>query len=228
MTRLTKEIKKSLCENLLRVSPLFQKAKDTLIKRVSLVERIRLACLAQEGTSDEQISAVAEKVNMIKAIKNFAEPDIRIRTTLGRTLEIGINGESRDLNTRGIDRLWNSTRYSHRITDEEHFGKDIVPPDMPTGFLPLVRVLLKNANDFYDELLTSDSDIASLIDELEEFRLKVMGALQPINTVNQLEKHWPDAVPHLPVVMKPMKKEIALSPDALNAICGLPTESEAA
>lgn len=227
MTRLTKETKKTLCENLLRVSPLYQKAKDTLINRVKLVERIRLACLSQEGTSDEEISAVVEKVNKIKAIKNFAEPDIRMATTLSSTLEIGINGERRDLSTRGVDRLWSNTRYSHRITDTEYFGKEIIPSDIPSGFVPINRVLLKNADNFYDELLSSDSQIASLLDELEEFRLKVMGALQPINTVKQLEKHWPDAVPHLPIIVRPTKTEIALSPDALNAICGLPTESEA-
>lgn len=82
--------------------------------------------------------------------------------------------------------------------------------------------MLIDADKFHDDLCASDVEVDSLFSELEAFRLKVMGALKDINTVKQLQKHWPDAVEYLPEIVRPAKTEISLSVDDLNAICGLP------
>lgn len=225
MSRLTQEVKKDLCANLLKVSPLYQKAKDTLQKRADLVERIRLACLEQMKTSDTEIEAVVQAVKAIKGIESFVEPCIRVdRTATGRSdyVSVGINGQCRDLDTCGVDRLWDRNRGTHYITDREHFGNGIRPNCVPDRFVPLGRILLIDADKFHDELCASDVAIDGLFGELEAFRLKVMGALRTINTVKQLEQHWPDAVDYLPEIAKPVKQEIALSVDSLNAICGIP------
>lgn len=225
MSRMTQEIKYQLCANLLKVSPLYQKAKDTLQARADLVERIRQACLTQMKTTDAEIESIVQAVKAIKGIENFVTPCIKVsRTATDKVshVSVGINGQQRDLATNGADRLWHRNRSNHHITDSEYFGKSIAPERVPDRFVPLERVLLIDADKFHDELCASDVAIASLFDELEAFRLKVMGALKDINTVKQLEKHWPDAVDYLPEIVKPTKKEIALSVDTLNAICGIP------
>ncbi len=225
MTRLTQEIKKDLCTNLLLVSPLYQKAKDTLQARADLVERIRQACLSQMKTTDAEIESICDAVKAIKGVENFVTPCLKVsRTGTDKASDVcvGLNGEARDLSTNGVDRLWHKNRRTHRITDAEYFGKGITPVRVADLFVPLDRILLIDADKFHDELCASDVDIQNLFGELEAFRLKVMGALREINTVNQLEKHWPDAVDYLPEIAKPVKKEIALSVDTLNAICGIP------
>lgn len=225
MTRLTQEIKKELCRNLLEVSPLYQKAKDTLQKRADLVERIRQACLKQMKTSDAEIESIVQAVKSIKGIESFVTPLVKVaRTATDKAsfVSVGINGQSRDLSLHGVDRLWERNRGTHYITDAEYFGNGISPARIPDRFVPLDRILLVKADKFNDELCASDVDINNLFGELESFRLKVMGALREINTVKQLEKHWPDAVEYLPEIAKPAKKEIALSVDTLNAICGIP------
>lgn len=225
MSRLTQEIKKDLCANLLKVSPLYQKAKDTLQQRADLVELIRQACLAQMKTTDAEIESIVQAVKAIKGIDNFVTPCIKVsRTAVDKTtfVSVGINGQTRDLSLHGVDRLWHRDRGTHYITDSEYFGKDIAPERVPDRFVPLERILLIDADKFHDDLCASDVDINNLFGELEAFRLKVMGALREINTVKQLEKHWPDAVEYLPEIAKPVKKEIALSVDTLNAICGIP------
>lgn len=225
MTRLTQEIKKELCRNLLEVSPLYQKAKDTLQKRADLVERIRQACLKQMKTSDAEIESIVQAVKSIKGIESFVTPLVKVaRTATDKAsfVSVGINGQSRDLSLHGVDRLWERNRGTHYITDAEYFGNGISPARIPDRFVPLDRILLVKADKFNDELCASDVDINNLFGELEAFRLKVMGALREINTVKQLEKHWPDAVEYLPEIAKPAKKEIALSVDTLNAICGIP------
>lgn len=225
MSRLTQEIKKELCRNLLEVSPLYQKAKDTLQKRADLVERIRKACLKQMKTSDAEIESIVQAVKSIKGIESFVTPLVKVaRTATDKTsfVSVGINGQSRDLSLHGVDRLWERNRGTHYITDKEYFGKGISPARIPDRFVPLDRILLVKADKFNDELCASDVDINNLFGELEAFRLKVMGALREINTVKQLEKHWPEAVEYLPEIAKPAKKEIALSVDTLNAICGIP------
>ena len=225
MSRLTQEIKKELCRNLLEVSPLYQKAKDTLQKRADLVERIRQACLKQMKTSDAEIESIVQAVKAIKGIEKFVTPYVEVSRTsadMARQVCVGINGQSRDLSLRGVDLLWEQNRGTHYITDAEHFGKEVAPAIVPDRFVPLCRVLLVDADEFHDELCASDVDINNLFGELEAFRLKVMGALREINTVKQLEKHWPEAVEYLPEIAKPAKKEIALSVDTLNAICGIP------
>lgn len=225
MSRLTQEIKKDLCANLLKVSPLYQKAKDTLQARAELVERIRQACLVQMKTTDAEIESIVQAVKAVKGIENFVTPCIKVsRTALDKTSHVcvGINGQTRDLDTRGTDRLWERNRGTHYITDDEYFGKGIAPARVPDRFVPLERLLLIDADHFHDELCASDVEVTELFGELEAFRLKVMGALKEINTVKQLEKHWPDAVEYLPEIAKPVKREIALSVDTLNAICGIP------
>lgn len=225
MTRLTKEIKATLTNNLLRVSPLYEKDKATVAARAELVERIRQACLAQCKTSDAEIEAVCNQVKAIKGIDKFVTPLLSVKRTRTDTtpeLCVGLNGHQRDLNLRGIDRLWNSNYGSHRLTDGFMFGPDIKPEPVPNRFVPIERVLLIKADEFHDELCASDVAIADLRGELESFRLKVNGALDGINTVKQLEKHWPDAVEYLPEIVRTAKTEIALSVDDLNAICGLP------
>lgn len=225
MSRLTQEIKKDLCANLLKVSPLYQKAKDTLQKRADLVERIRQACLAQMKTTDAEIESIVQAVKAINGIENFVTPCIKVcRTATDKVshVSVGINGQIRDLATNGVDRLWHRDRSNYRITDDAYFGKGVSPDRIPDRFVPIDRILLIDADKFHDELCASDVDVRTLPDELEAFRLKVMGALKDINTVKQLEKHWPDAVEYLPEIAKPTKKEIALSVDTLNAICGIP------
>lgn len=225
MSRLTQEIKKDLCRNLLKVSPLYQKAKDTLQKRADLVERIRQACLAQMNTTDAEIESIVQAVKAIKGVASFVTPCVKVsRTAADKTtfVSVGIRGQSRDLSLHGVDRLWEKNRGTHYITDVEYFGKGVSPARIPDRFVPLERILLVDANKFHDELCVSDVEIDCLFGELEAFRLKVMGALKDINTVKQLQKHWPDAVEYLPEIVRPAKTEIAISVDDLNAICGLP------
>lgn len=223
--RLTLEIKRELTKNLLVVSPLYQKVKDTLQSRADLVERIRQACLEQCKTSDEEIASVLKKVKKCGKIESFAYPGVNAnRTSTDRSagISVGINGQHRELDIRGVDRLWDRNRGTHRITDSQYFGKGVAPECVPDRFLPVDRVLLINADKIHDELCASDVAISELFSELEAFNLKVMGALKQINTVKQLQQHWPDAVDYLPDIVKPVKAEVALSVDTLNAICGLP------
>lgn len=225
MSRLTKEIKEMLTTNLLRVSPLYEKAKATLAARADLVERIRQACLAQSKTTDEEIASIVEKVKAIKGIDTFVLPVVRVNRTKADSnpeLCVGLNGQARDLSLRGVDKLWNRDYGTHRLTDAHLFGPGVRPDLVPDRFVPIERILLVEADKFHDELCASDVAIVGLREELEAFRLKVMGALKDINTVKQLQKHWPDAVDYLPEIVRPAKTEIALSVDDLNAICGLP------
>lgn len=225
MSRLTQEIKKQLCDNLLKVSPLYGKAKATVQARADLVERIRQACLSQMKTSDAEIESITVAVKKISKVENFVIPCVKIdRTQLDKRsfVSVGINGQSRDLDTRGVDNLWQRDRGTHQITNTAYFGPGIAPARVPDRFVPIDRILLIDADKFHDELCASDVEIKGLFGELEAFRLQVMGALKELNTVKQLQQHWPDAVEYLPEIVKPAKQEIALSVDTLNAICGLP------
>jgi len=229
MTRLSMEVKKELCTNLLHVSPLYAKAKATLQRRADLVERIRQACLVQMKTSDAEITAIVKSVMSIKGVNYFASPKVKYEMTKKDekfSITVGINGQSRELDTRGIDSFWHGRdgmRYID-IANLSYFGPDVAPAQIPGRYIPTDRILLVNADKFNDELSSSDVEIKNLFGEMEEFRLKVMGALRPINTTKQLVENWPDAVQYLPEIVQPTRREIALSVDTLNAICGIPQE----
>lgn len=130
MSRLTKEIKEMLTTNLLKVSPLYQKAKDTLQKRADLVERIRQACLAQMNTTDAEIESIVQAMKAIKGVESFVTPCVKVSRTAkdkATYLSVGINGQCRDLALHGVDRLWERNRGTHYITDKEHFGPGVSP-----------------------------------------------------------------------------------------------------
>ena len=69
---------------------------------------------------------------------------------------------------------------------------------------------------------TTDLEIRGLREMIKRKGATMRSNLAAVNTSEKLREMWPEAFPFLPAQAKTQTAAVALSPETLNALCGLP------
>lgn len=230
--RLTKDIKNQLITNLLKQSPLGLRAIACMEERRDIVKTARLLCLAAEKTTDLEIRGLREKVkrssalsdnNFVKVYASVCEVDKDNFSSY--TLDFAVGGEVQCRMLNGFDRYYQSGIGRRALHDCEYFGWWLYElAEFPDAgyFIPRERVLLDADPALQERIAKADAEYSQLFAEVVSWRATMRSNLAAVNTSEKLREVWPEAFPFLPAKAKTQTAAIALSPETLNALCGLP------
>lgn len=230
--RLTKDIKNQLITNLLKQSPLGLRAIACMEERRDIVKTARLLCLAAEKTTDLEIRGLREKVkrssalsdnNFVKVYASVCEVDKDNFSSY--TLDFAVGGEVQCRMLNGFDRYYQPGIGRRALHDGEYFGWWLYElAEFPDAgyFIPRERVLLEADPALQERIAKADAEYSGLFAEVVSWRATMRSNLAAVNTSEKLREVWPEAFPFLPAKAKTQTAAIALSPETLNALCGLP------
>lgn len=229
--RLTKDVKEVLITNLLKQSPLGLRAIACLEERRDIVKTVRLLCLAAEKTSDLAIRDFRNKIENLSEVLGNKFMDARVAAvevveTKYHSLELSfaIGGEQHIRHIDGHDREYVNGHGSSYLWETPFFGRWL-RSDYPfegTGyFIPYTQVLLPADPALQERITHNATEYSKLFDEVLAWRATMRANLAAVNTSEKLREVWPEAFPFLPPEAK-KETAVALSPETLNALCGLP------
>lgn len=230
--RLTKEIKEVLITNLLKQSPLGLRAIACLEERRDIVEIVRQRCLAADKTSDESIRAFRGNIESVNnslgnkfIVARVGCTEVTKEKYHAIEIDFGMGGEVHDRHIDGHDRRWVQGHGGSYLWESAFFGSWICkdyPLENEGYFVPFSRVLLPADQKLQARISKVDAEYNALFDEVISWRATMRSNLARVNTSEQLREQWPEAFPFLPPETKKQTAAVALSPDTLNALCGLP------
>lgn len=230
--RLTKEIKEVLITNLLKQSPLGLRSIACMKERRDIVEVIRQLCLSADKTSDDAIREFRDRIESVNNSlgNNFIVARVgctEVTKEKYHAIEIvfGMGGEVHSLRIDGHDSRWVQGHGRSYLWESAFFGhwlrKDY-PLEQDGHFVPFSRVLLPADQKLQARMSKVDAEYNALFDEVISWRATMRSNLARVNTYEQLREQWPEAFPFLPPETKKQTAAVALSPETLNALCGLP------
>jgi hypothetical protein len=229
--RLTKDIKNQLITNLLKQAPLGLRAIACMEERRDVVETARLLCLAAEKTTDLEIRDLREKIKRQGAAVDNSF--VKVHATVyevdkdnyhSYTIDFAVGGEVQCRMLDGFDRYYQPGIGRRALHDGEYFGwwlYELAEFEDVGYFLPRERVLLEADPALQARIAKVDAEYRDLFSEVVAWRATMRSNLAAVNTSEKLREVWPDAFPFLPPEAK-KETAVALSPETLNALCGLP------
>lgn len=230
--RLTKDIKNQLITNLLKQSPLGLRAIACMEERRDIVKTVRLLCLAAEKTTDLEIRGLCEKIKRSSALSdnNFVKVyaavcEVDKDNFSSYTIDFAVGGEVQCRMLNGFDRYYQPGIGRRALHDGEYFGwwlYELAEFQDAGYFIPRERVLLEADPALQERIAKADAEYVGLFAEVVSWRATMQSNLAAVNTSEKLREVWPEAFPFLPAQAKTQTAAIALSPETLNALCGLP------
>lgn len=229
--RLTKDIKETLITNLLKQAPLGLRAIACLKERRDIVAVVRQLCLESEKTSDAEIRSfvhAVERENKTHGNKFVvAKAGVAVvnkESYHGRELSFAVGGERHERHVGGHDSRYVSGHGRSCLWESHFFGRWIredYPFSGESYYIPFTMVLLPAIPALQARIAKSDAEYGALFDEVLAWRATMRSNLARVNTSEQLKEQWPEAFPFLPPETK-KQTAVALSPETLNSLCGLP------
>lgn len=229
--RLTKDVKEVLITNLLKQSPLGLRAIACLEERRNIVKTVRRLCLAAEKTNDLDIRDFRNKIeNLSEVLGNkfmaARVAAVEVVETKYHSLELSfaIGGEQHIRHIDGHDREYVNGRGSCYLWESPFFGhwlRSDYPFEDAGYFIPYTQVLLPADLALQERIAHNATEYSKLFDEVLAWRATMRSNLAAVNTSEKLREAWPEAFPFLPPEAK-KETAVALSPETLNALCGLP------
>lgn len=228
--RLTKEIKNQLITNLLKQAPLGLRAIACMEERRDIVKTARLLCLAAEKTTDLEIRGLREIIkrkgaavdnNFVSVYAAVCEVD----NYHSYSIDFAVGGEVQCRMLDGFDRYYQPGIGRRALHDSEYFGwwlYELAEFEDVGYFLPRERVLIDYDPELQERIAKADAEYRDLFSEVVAWRATMRSNLAAVNTSEKLREVWPEAFPFLPAQAKTQTAAIALSPETLNALCGLP------
>lgn len=230
--RLTKEIKNQLITNLLKQAPLGLRAIACMEERRDIVKTARLLCLAAEKTTDLEIRGLREMIKRKGAAvdNNFvsvyaAVCEVDKDNYHSYTIDFAVGGEVHCRMLDGFDRHYQPGIGRRALHDCEYFGwwlYELAEFEDAGYFIPRERVLIEADPALQARIAKADAEYRDLFAEVVSWRATMRSNLAAVNTAEKLREVWPEAFPFLPPEAKKQTAAVALSPETLNALCGLP------
>lgn len=196
------------------------------------METARLLCLAAEKTTDLEIRGLREKIKRSSAlsdnnfVKVYAEVcEVDKYNFSSYTLDFAVGGEVQCRMLNGFDRYYQPGIGRRALHDGEYFGwwlYELAEFQDAGYFIPRERVLLEADPALQERIAKADAEYGGLFAEVVSWRATMRSNLAAVNTSEKLREVWPEAFPFLPAQAKTQTAAIALSPETLNALCGLP------
>lgn len=193
---------------------------DIVQRRADFVERVRCMALKAHNLTDEKLADVRAQADALNyEIGIFGV----IAFSHSRSyFDVNIAGQTRRLYRSGQVSI-NSSR-PEETTYRPMWAKDGVEYD-DSKLSPFSghQDFIVAAPAIREELDALNAEATLLRGEVDTTRATLKAYLRQFTTVEKLVKVWPEVVELLPpTVEKPVSNELALTPDDLNALCGLP------
>lgn len=229
--RLTKDVKEVLITNLLKQSPLGLRAIACLEERRDIVKTVRRLCLAAEKTNDLYIRDFRNKIENLSEVLGNKFMAARVAVvevveTKYHSLELtfAIGGEQHIRHIDGYDREYVNGHGSSYLWETPFFGRWLRSDYAFEGtgyFIPYTQVLPPADPVLQERIANNATEYSKLFDEVLAWRATMRANLTAVNTSEKLREAWTEAFPFLPPEAK-KETAVALSPETLNALCGLP------
>lgn len=219
-TRLNATLRQTILDKALETSGITEAKKSLIDRRAALAEKVRQMCLAACGTSD---AALTEQYAQFSAFERGNRDSMDNST--GKFISLSLSRDTGgntyfDVNVAGqVRRFWMNGAENAHV--ETHLNIPRVSDGGP--WVPYWRVTLPAVTiaDEADKLATEQS----MLNERETVLVKTVSAvLKSVTTVKRLLEAWPAAAELLPESPAPVTTGtgLAISPDDLNALCGIP------
>ena len=214
-TRMNAEIRDAMIAKALETSGIAPEQRQLIEDRSAFAWKIRQIELDRLGLTDEALHGIRSKV---EELKNRGGSFVVINiynSSCGRA------GSCLSANLSGYAvKLY----YNGSGCGEDTHLNDTVKPICDGGPFNLLSGRINVADislrDEFSEMQSRQSTIKAKESELTD---TLKAKLKSFRTVGALLENWPDAAELLPESLKEKSRDLALTPETLNAICGIPS-----
>ena len=214
-TRMNAEIRDAMIANALETSGIAQEQRQLIDDRSAFAWKVRQLELDRLGLTDEALQGIVAKIDKLNGLGGtFIGVNIYQSncSTSGSSLSVNLSGYAVDLYYNGSK----CGEYTHL--------NDAVKPVCDGGPFNLRGGRLNVADLSYrDEFCSMVARQDALSAKQTELTDTLKAKLKSFRTVGALLENWPDAAELLPESLKEKSRDLALAPETLNAICGIPS-----
>ena len=214
-TRMNAEIRDAMIAKALETSGIAQEQRQLIDDRSAFAWKIRQIELDRLGLTDEALHGIKSKV---EELNNRGGSFIGINIYNSSCGNAGYH-LSANLSGYAVDLYYNGSKCG----EDTHLN-DTVKPVCDGGPFNFRSGRLNVADMSYrDEFCSMVARQDALIAKQTELTDTLKAKLKSFRTVGALLENWPDAAELLPESLKEKSRDLALAPETLNAICGIPS-----
>lgn len=221
-TRITAFIRDAMIAKAMDTSGINARKKQLIDDRAALAEDVRQFALRQSGLTDEGIRGIQEKLEKEYPsgghARDFLKVDISFQTH--QRFNVNLNGmdvylwlDGRPFEYHAYDE-GNNTHLTKGIQDRQK-------EDTTAIFVPRQRANIASV-ELGDRFIKLDAEKELIASKVEQITNTLRATIKKFGTVETMLEAWPEAEELLPKELRP-STALAISPDDLNAICGIPT-----
>lgn len=212
-TRLNSNIRDAIVAKALVTSGLVAAQEKVIEDRSAFAEKILAMALEKAGVTQEDLRKQYQAAVKLAQAKSGGFIQVNVNIDSSGYFTAGINGQVRSFYLNGGKGYGEKT---HIFVKKPEDGGPFIPKDRP----------LFQDNALMDELSELDMRDKELAERRKELQDVVRASVSKAGTVGSLLKAWPEAAELLPDDYIPVDSGtgLALNPDTLNALCGIPSE----
>lgn len=217
-TRINNEIRSAIKAKAYVTSGIEQSKKALITKRAQFAEKVRQKTLEMCGVTEAELNAkykafLAADIEISNQAFNGVGKFIGVNVyrDRDRCVFVAINGQNRYL-------------YLNGSVNGEDTHIEITKVKDGGPWVNRSRILISD-DSLLAELMSLDKDYSDLESKEKTFNNTLDAVLKNARTVKQLLTAWPEAKELLPDdLQKATGKALAINPEELNAICGIPSD----
>ena len=214
-TRMNAEIRDAMIAKALETSVIAPEQRQLIEDRSAFAWKIRQIELDRLGLTDESLHGIESKVEEINNRYGSFVGFYIYNTTCscaGSHLSANLSGYAVDLYYNGSD-----------CGEDTHLN-DTVKPSWDGGPFNFRHERLSvsdiSLRDEFSTMVARQDAVSAKQTELTD---TLKAKLKSFRTVGALLENWPEAAELLPESLKEKTRDLALAPETLNAICGIPS-----
>lgn len=214
-TRMNAEIRDAMIAKALETSGIAPEQRQLIEDRSAFAWKIRQLELDRLGVTDENIQAIKKHIEKLEDnAGKFLGVNIYQSNCSndGSFLSANLSGFSVSLYYNGSEN-GEPTHLSDKVKHAYEGG----PSNYRGGRLNVADIAIR---DEFSAMQSRQSKIEAKESELTD---TLKAKLKSFRTVGALLENWPEAAKLLPESLKDKGRDLALSPETLNAICGIPS-----
>ena len=214
-TRMNAEIRDAMIAKALETSGIAQEQRQLIDDRSAFAWKVRQLEIDRLGLTDEALHGIVKKMENLNGLGGpFIGGNIYFSNCHNRVSYLSAN-----LSGYAVDLYYNGSR-----TGEDTHLKDTCKPACDGGPFNFRGGRLNVADmayrDEFSAMVARQDAVSAKKTELESM---LKAKLKSFRTVGALLESWPDAAELLPESLKEKSRDLALAPETLNAICGIPS-----
>lgn len=214
-TRMNAEIRDAMIAKALETSGIAQEKRQLIEDRSAFAWKIRQIELDRLGLTDEALHGIKSKVE---------ELNNRGGSFVGFSIYNSNCSHARSYLSANLSGYSVDLYYNGSGCGEDTHLNDTVKPICDGGPFNFrggrINVADVSLRDEFSEMQSRQDAVSAKQTELTD---TLKAKLKSFRTVGALLENWPEAAELLPESMKEKGRDLALAPETLNAICGIPS-----